>query len=154
MTGLKLSDVLNPLAEAIGAVANKLKPLVDNYQQTITEVGIKVAAVRERPSHEMRADPDFAEVLRKIDELDKQFTRILLEMKSVRKARSRYDVCAILIVIYSSESRREAKAFAEQVRNEHLGIIKVLGECYQKHNSLKAEANQFTYANKHVETAC
>jgi hypothetical protein len=142
LTGLKLSDVLHPLAEAVRTEVDSLKPQIGAYEKAINELESKLVDVRGVALSEAQKNALFAEALRRIDALDQQFAEISRESRGVRKARSRYDWSAIVIFVYSPASRREAKEFAERVRNEHLAAIKILDECHQKHVRQKNEVNQ------------
>lgn len=142
LSGLELTDVLNPLVESIRKEGKELEPLVIRFQELINETHTRISAMRENHYDEAQNSSIFAETLQILDEVEKQRARIFRKFKSLIRAKNRFDLCAIVISFYSSESRQEAKAIMDIVLAEFLVEKKRVVEAFQQHASLKAEANR------------
>jgi uncharacterized coiled-coil DUF342 family protein len=137
-SGMKLSKVLNPSVPRVLQEAQELDQMLQRPTELLNQLRTLAADQPGHPSDEHV----MAETLLKLDELDKETRRWDEKLKLVSRARGRFQLRILGIILYSRESVPELKEPSEKVQTAFTEAGKRVAEFHTQLATVRNELRQ------------
>lgn len=135
LTGLRLADALNPSVEHVLKESRELTEMVNRATEVLNQLR----------TTEFTGDKHaIADRVRRLDELEVEERRLTARLKALVRTRSRFQIRALCIALYSRESLPELKPPAQKVQDAFAQGNKGVAEFRQQFAALKQQVHDLT----------
>ncbi len=142
LTGLKVAEVLNPLVETTLKEAQELDQTMNRSVELLGQIRVQISTLRDNLSAQAHESDDFADALHLLDELESEVRRVSAKLKALTRVRNQFLLRAVVIAVYSRESRSEMREPSKKVQDAFTQANKKVADLRQRHASAKEDVNQ------------
>jgi len=131
LTGVTLREIMQPLINTILAEEQRMQSVVAETERALDRVERKLSSHDQLPG----------EVLQMIDSIGTPPTGIVRQIKNNKRAWSRFIGQTIAFTLYLPESKLEAKAIADDIREKLEDVKSKLSNCLKRYDALKTQVH-------------
>jgi len=148
LSGIKLTDVLNPSVLGVIREAQELMEMVKRSAAALEQLK-STASSFSGNIHDLDGAA-IAGAARSIDELDSEAKRLHLKLKALIRAQGRFQLRAMLIAMYSRESLPDLKEPAKKVQDAFNEASKSLTDLHKLRVAVKSELTEILHQHQRI----
>lgn len=141
LTGLRLADVLHPSVDRVLSESQELAQELKRSAELSNQLRALSPAGHDASPELTRGHSAVADSLRRPDELDVAEKRLAAKLKAVVRARSRFQIRALCVALYSRECLPELKLPVQKVQDAYKKAGQGVAEFRQQLAATKKQVN-------------